>query len=217
MHPTQIFILTQLTDSDGLRYTDMRPTTMEASKFMYHLKALISVGYVAKQDGLYVLTSDGTQFVDKFDEDNLTPFNHPRVAVSLIYQHPQKGTLLIWRDQQPARGSIGFLLQDVPIDFTPPITSFAAQQFKELTGINTSFSHVGDGYIRLMNNGGLDGNMLTHLMVARGTEEPTNNPNFRWSQDADQNLILSSANYVLDLVETSDSHFFFEYDMNFDR
>lgn len=213
MHSTQIFILTQLTDSDGLRYTDMRPATMEASKFMYHLKALIHEGLVAKKDNLYVLTSSGTQFVDKFDEANLMPFSHPRVTISLLYEHAQKGPLLVWRDQQPALGSVGFILQDVPIDYPPPLTEFAKQKFIELTGINTTFSHVGDGYIRLMRNNNLGGNMLTHLMVAKDTILPNSDPNLIWLSDAEPKDILPSAMYVLDLINTSQTHFFFEYEM----
>lgn len=217
MHTTQIFILTQLTDSDGLRYTDMRPQTMDASKFMYHLKSLIAAGLVAKKDGLYILTSSGTQFVDKFDETNLAPFSHPRVTVSLIYEHPQNGTLLVRRDQQPARGSVGFILQDVPIDYAPPLTEFAKQSFVDLTGIEATFTHVGDGYIRLMSNGNLDGNMLTHVMVAKGTELPSTKQRLIWLEDADQKLVLPSVMHVLDLIKKNQEHFFFEYDMNLNK
>ncbi len=193
-----------------MRYSDLKPAHIEPSQFMYHLKSLIREELVEKHEQVYRLTFKGKQFIDLFDDENLIPRTHPRITVALVYEHPNKGILLQKRDQQPAFGYVGFLLVDVPLDYSPPLIRFASQRFLDNTGIRIEFQHRGDGYILLMNKGMLEGNMLTHVMYAQGRAEPAAQTEYIWRNDIGNARLLSSTSEVLDLLHNKQEHFFFE-------
>ncbi len=212
MHSIQLFILLQLADSDSLRYSDMRPPSMEASQFMYHLKALAKNGLVDKRDARYQLTAKGKLYVDRFDHQSMRPHDYPRVTIALLYEHENNGWLLVKRTQQPAIGRVGFLLVDVPIDYPVPLATFAAQSFEEATGIHASFVHRADGYIRVNKGEYLEGNMLTHIFCAHGKDMPKReNSSFTWSSVAPETDLFSSTTFVINKLSTRDTFFFFEY------
>jgi len=212
VHSIQAFILAQLAAHPSRRYSDMKPISMEPAKFMYHLNLLIKDEMVIKDNKLYSLTPKGKQFVDRFDLNELRPYSYPRITIAMLYEHPEHGVLLWRREQQPAHGLVGFILQDVQFDYSSPLTDFAAAAFSEYSGIKTTFSHRADGYVRLYNSGQLEGNMLTHVMYAKGDEKPTNDE-LLWMRDIPPNEIISSVSEIIEMLAKNSEHFFFEIDV----
>ncbi|MEI9913868.1 MAG: hypothetical protein WDN66_02580 [Candidatus Saccharibacteria bacterium] len=210
MHHIKVFILLQLSESPSKRYSELKPKAMEPAQFMYHLKQLIEDGLVIKEGESYRLSSAGVQYIDKLNNDNLTPHKYPRLTMSMIYMSPKKGALLYRQDRRPGLGLIGFLLQDIPMDFPSPLEVFAKKTFKERTGVDADFKHKADGYIRVNTDGKLLANMLTHVMVANGPDFYIDNDDFIWEKDITNDAMFESAIFVLDQLSKNEDLFFFE-------
>lgn len=213
MHQTQLFILSQLCEHETLRYRDMRPASMEASRFMYHLHALKRRGLVEKSGTAYRLSAEGKRYIDRADPGNLLPLEQARIAALIVCKHPQKGILYARKAVQPAYGYIGFPLIDVPVDFTMPLTEYIAQEFRRQTGLNAQLGHKGDGYINLLAEGQLEGSLLAHIMYGDVSDDALQDNTYLWESDAafDSSKILASCPYVLELLARSNGRFFFEY------
>lgn len=217
MHRIQTIVLSQLMECEALRYSQLKPKQMEPSQFMYHLKVLIEGGLVEKWEGQYRLTAEGKQHTDRFDDENQSLRTYPRITVAVLYEHPDKGMLLKKRVHQPGFGLVGFVLFDVPLDFAFPLQGFAERSFAERTGINASLVHRGDGYIRVLNNGALEGNMLTHIFYGTGSEMPRQDEALVWQEAIGESPLFSSTTHVLQLLESRQDYFFFEYETDLAR
>lgn len=210
MHRVQQFVIMQLAENDQLRYSDMKSKGMEPGQFMYHLNLLVDKGLVAKTAKTYALTPLGIQFVDRLSENDLMPFSYPRIALALIYKSKDKGVLLSKRIRQPGIGMAGFLLVDVPLDFTPPLSSMAIDTFRKLTGKVEDWQHRADGYIRVISDNRLIANMMTHVYMVEGNAF-TVSDELVWQNDIDAKDIIESSLLVLGDLAKNDSHFFFEH------
>lgn len=218
MHQTQLFILSQLCERETLRYRDMRPASMEASRFMYHLHALQRQGLVEKSGAAYQLTAEGKRYIDKADSDNLLPLEQARIAALIVCRHPARGVLYVQKTMQPAVGYIGFPLIDIPIDFEMPLNTFVSDAFNQATGLAVQLQHRGDGYINLLNDSQLEGSLLAHIMYAEvsstvNLQADAQAAGYLWESDAafDPAQVLASCPYVLELLARHPQRFFFEY------
>lgn len=217
MHRTQLFILSQLCEHTTLRYRDMRPASMEASRFVYHLQSLQRHGLVEKAGTAYRLTAEGKRYIDKADSDKLLPLEQARIAALIVCHHPAKGVLYVQKTTQPALGYTGFPLIDIPIDYPMPLSQFVSKQFEQTTGLSAQFIHRGDGYINLLNGGQLEGSLLAHVMYTETTADEltpaARAAGYLWESDATFNpaQVMASCPYVLELLARHSQRFFFEY------
>lgn len=67
LHITQIKILQELLYSKALRFSELKPSGMEGSKFTFHLDSLIDLGMVDKVDEGYSLTVTGKEYANRMD------------------------------------------------------------------------------------------------------------------------------------------------------
>lgn len=211
MHPIQQFILLQLSENEGLRYSDIKPRSMEAAQFMYHLKQLSASGLVNKSSATYSLTPLGIQYIDRLNEQNLSPFSYPRIALALIYKSPTKGILLSRRSRHPGIGKVGFILIDLTIDFVPPLKQAATEAFFGITKRSIDFNHRADGYIMVCDNGAAVANMLSHVFTAEGQDFIPSSKELVWQNEVNNNDIFVSTWLVLKDLESKKDHFFFEH------
>jgi len=221
LHRTQQFILAQLSEEDALRYSDMRPTSMEATQFLYHLRKLMSDGLVVKQDdGRYGLTAQGKLYIDRADQDNLNLRPQPRLGAMLICRSPEKGLLYVRRSVHSVKGYIGFPIIDIPLGFPLPLTDFVNDAAERKFGLKVSCTHRGDAYINVEHGDQLEGSLLAHIMVADTIIFPPQlADDFCWEQDLtadDQNLRLASGEVILKHLETEQQFFFLEYSFKVD-
>jgi hypothetical protein len=211
MNRVQLFILAQLGESESLRFSELKPKSMEPAQFMYHMNRLIESGLVHKQDNRYLLSDQGIQFIDRFSLDQLEPISYPRLGLSLVYRSKDKGYLLSKINRQPLLGQIGLIIFDVPLELKTSIVDFATDCFQQLTGRSVVFTHFADGYIKLLNNNKITANMLTHVMSSDGPsfKIAANEASLIWQSELpiDQPLYSSTA-FVLDKITTGDRSFF---------
>jgi len=64
-----------------LKFSDMQIENITSKHFNYHLKELISSGYIQKTGRIYELTSKGKDYVGKLDEKTLKQEIQPKVSV----------------------------------------------------------------------------------------------------------------------------------------
>jgi len=62
-------LLSKLMLSDRLRYSDLHRAFDNHDLFNYHLRELVSKGFVKKEKNTYSLTENGKQFVATMEED----------------------------------------------------------------------------------------------------------------------------------------------------
>lgn len=216
MHRIQKFILAQLMEQPSLRYSQMRPASMEASQFIYHLKKLQTAGLLEKTpDGAYTLSPKGRQFIDRADADIIVARDQPRVAALMICQNKQGETLYIRRGTQPFVGWVGFPVVDVPIDYEFPLDAYIATAFNKQTGLTGSAVHRADGYIKLLRNGELEGNLMAHVYTVNVEDENITADDLHeyfWAMSPPAENVLPSVNYVIEQLEQQKDFFFFEFE-----
>lgn len=222
MHKIQKFILAQLMEQSALRYSDMRPLSMEASQFMYHLKKLLNESYVTKTpDGKYSLSSKGRQFVDRADTDQIVLRDQPRVAALIVCTNADGEVLLMRRATQPFVDWLGFPIVDIPIDFPLPLAEHVSSGFTTITGLEGTLKHRADGYIKLCRNGELEGNLMTHLVAitADDAKKLTSHDgnDYFWARPNDTEHVLPSVHYVIEQLQSHSDFFFFEYEHNIEE
>lgn len=217
LHRVQQFILAQLAESDSLRYRDMRPVSMEASQFLYHLRKLICDGLVVKlASGSYALSASGKSYVDRADSDNFDLRPQARLGALIVCRHEDYGYLYVRRDTHPARGQIGFPIIDLPLGFPLPLVSYASDAFSLASGLKLALVHRADGYVNVERGGELEGSLLAHIFSA----EPLSGPidlasgmfDFCWENQlspSDKKLVLASNEFILKQLEKHKTNFFF--------
>lgn len=79
-------ILHSLRYAEAERFSSlMRPTGQTSDTFKFHLRKLMSLGYVTKLDnGAYRLTAIGKEYANVLDEQKRTPKKQPKLAVMLL-------------------------------------------------------------------------------------------------------------------------------------
>src|SRR5438874_5275120 len=109
MHRLQQHILQQLIHNSRLRYAQLKPTDVEGNLFMYHLRQVMSEGWVCKAgDGAYELSPVGQAYVERLSLKTLTPRAQPRIVTLMVCQNEDSEYLLFRRKRQPLIGMVGF-------------------------------------------------------------------------------------------------------------
>ncbi|MCA9392339.1 NUDIX domain-containing protein [candidate division WWE3 bacterium] len=133
-------ILGKLLSTNGLRYTDARPSRVENDLFNYHLQFLVEKGLVEKHedDGLYYLTQAGKQYI----EGNISltqegrPYFRFRVGVlviALIVDHGETLILSHTRKRHPFYGDTGAITGKVHA--SERVKDTALRKLEEETGL----------------------------------------------------------------------------------
>jgi hypothetical protein len=215
MHKIQQFIISQLGVNDSLRYTDMRPPTMEASQFMHHLKNLIKLGLVTKlENGMYSLTNKGHLLMDRANEE-LNIRAQARIGALIMCDHPVFGTLMVKRNTQPALGAVGLPIIDIPLGFNFSLDDFVIEEMESESGIISKLKHVADGYINIAKNNDLTGSLLAHVYVGKygsGSIKQSYKNTYMWESELDNNdktKIIGSTIKVKNLINKNKNNFFF--------
>ncbi len=155
-HHIQREIVYTLAFSEGLRFGELKPDTLENKAFDYHLKKVIIAGYVVKnEDGTYSLTSEGKRVGKGALKKQSRLIDRAYSTLLLAIRRPEDGAwLLVRRKSQPLLGMTGFMNAS-PIA-TQQITDTAADICRQQTGLTGTFVPHGHGYFRIYRDGGLE-------------------------------------------------------------
>jgi len=78
----QVDVLRELSRYPARRFSDMMAVTgLTSDDFKFHLRKMIKLGLVVKQDsGFYELTPEGKELSNRFDYDKLVPIRQPKLT-----------------------------------------------------------------------------------------------------------------------------------------
>jgi len=155
-HHIQREIVYALAFSEGLRFSELKPDTLENKAFDYHLKKVIVAGYVKKNDnGLYSLTAEGKRVGKGALKKQSRLIDRAYSTLLLAVRRPDDGAwLLIRRKSQPLLGLTG-LMNASPVA-SQETHQTAAQVCREQTGLTGTFVPHGHGYFRIYRDGALE-------------------------------------------------------------
>jgi ADP-ribose pyrophosphatase YjhB (NUDIX family) len=166
MHKLQQHILHQLIRHPDRRYADLKPTNTEGNLFMYHLRKVMSAGWVTKRsDGQYILTPEGQRYVDGLSLKTLAPRIQPRIVTLIACQNKDGEWLFLRRKRQPLLGTVGFPYGKIHLGET--VAEAAARELAEKTGLVAQLQHRGDGYITICEQGEPVSQIMFHLFYGR--------------------------------------------------
>ena len=100
---------------------------------MYHLKSLLSEGFIKKTTGGYQLTALGKRYVDKLSLKNFQPRFQPKIVTVIICRNSKGEYLLCHSSRQPFFGKFCFPYGKV--HFGETIKKAADRELEEKTGL----------------------------------------------------------------------------------
>lgn len=188
-HHLQRAIVYRLALSHELRFSELKPDTVDNKLFTYHLHKVESAGYVHKNDdGLYSLTPEGRRLGIRVLYNQNAFEDQADSVLFLVIRRTSDGAWLLYkRSAHPLIGRVGFM-------HAPPssaqTTSEAAHEFcKRVTGLRGDFKPIGGGYFRVYKDGNIESFTHFTLMVCddiAGELAPNDNhAGYFWSQDPD--------------------------------
>jgi len=149
MHYIQRSILGRLMADEAVRYRDLKPFEVASNLFTYHLKVLVSEGYVVSSlKGTYQLTTKGQRFVGAQSISTLQPHLQPKLVILLACRDRLGRWLVMKRRTQPLSGKVGFPYGKLHLG--EKIAEAATRELTEKTGLSGELVHRGDGYITIL-------------------------------------------------------------------
>lgn len=148
-HYIQRDIIYRLAFSESLRFSELKPDILENKLFTYHLKKVVTAGYVVKNvNGLYELTPEGRRLGVRVLNQQNDLVNKAESVLFLIIRRQVDGAWLLYkRLTHPLINQIGFM-HDTP--YADVISTKSAKAVcYEKTGIKANFSLLGGGYFRV--------------------------------------------------------------------
>ena len=209
-HHIQRDIIDRLTRAAELRFSELKPAGMESNIFMYHLKQLMSQGYVQKSGSSYSLAAKGLTYVDGLSTENLKPRPQPKVICILALHDGNGQWLLAERKIQPYIGMRMFISGKQHRGESS--SEHSVRELYEKTGLrDVPLERRGMADVRINDE---DGELLTHA-VARvyvGQVAPTVRPiesdrfRFVWHDFAkDHQPLMPGTHEVYTQLRSSDS------------
>lgn len=158
MHRLQQHILYSLATNERLRYARLKPEEVEGNAFMYHLRCLTKLGYIAHIDEWYQLTPEGQLYVDKVSLKTFNPPLQPKIVLLMVAQNAQGQVLLFKRNRHPLINKVGLPYGKIHANET--IEQAAARELRKKTGYEAKFTYKSSGIIKNHEQGELTSYIL---------------------------------------------------------
>lgn len=100
-HHIQKDIIHRLSRARELRFSELKPSQLESNAFMYHIKQLISGGYVEKSETGYTLTPSGLTYVDGLSLKSSQPRKQAKILSVIVLRNKRGEYVLARRKYQP--------------------------------------------------------------------------------------------------------------------
>lgn len=141
-HEAQLAILRHLLFVPSARYAELqKKTDLTSDHFTFHIKQLMSAGYVDKADGVYRLSPKGKEYANRLDTDEHEIERQPKVSVALLIERNRDGKrefLFQQRLKNPYYGFWGRL--GGKVRWGESFEEAAARELLEETGLTAKFS-----------------------------------------------------------------------------
>lgn len=213
MHHIQSHILKKLSLTKKASYSELKPKAVEGNQFSYHLKLLVKEGLIAPHNGMYSLTSKGSQLSDRMTMETFKERIQPKIVTLIVLE--QKGKLLLYeRNKSPFIGHIGFPYGKIHLE--ERILDAAHRELADKTGLKANLTHRGDVYITVHNETELVSHMLCHVFTGKNILSTTSNVelprNCFWSkiEDIARQKLIPGALQIKKLLDKNKKGFFFD-------
>lgn len=141
VHEAQTKILRELLFVPNVNFAKLvKITELESDHAKFHIKRLVELGYVDKNESNYSLSIKGKEYANKMDTDNNTIERQPKVAVVLAIEKDGK-FIFQQRRKNPYYGFWG--LPTGKIRWGEKIHETAVREAKEETGLDVEFEIIG--------------------------------------------------------------------------
>lgn len=155
-HHIQKTIVYRLAFAEGLRFSELKPESLENKLFDYHLKKVVSAGFVEKSDdGTYRLTAEGRRLGKRIMDKQLAAADKAEPVLFLaVRRASDKAWLLYRRMTHPLLDRVGFM-HALP-NAEQSVLEVAHDTCLEKTGINANFRVLGSGFFTTHDNDDLE-------------------------------------------------------------
>ncbi len=206
---TQKFILSQLKHHEWCSFTDMKPAGIASNTYSYHLKQLISGGWVVKAEQGYTLGTKGLAYAARNQEDAAIRMQ-PNVEVVLLVQDGYGKVALHKRAEQPYIGYWELPVQPMAVaDMTVEDAGIWAAK-RLLKYVPGTVKHAGAGYIRLFK--GKHALTTTLVHVVRFTVESLDlAQEYQWFDPLEVPALVPGVEQLIARAFFGDEFFFEQY------
>jgi 8-oxo-dGTP pyrophosphatase MutT (NUDIX family) len=163
-HHIQRHIVGYLMTHEHARFRDMRPPRTDTNLFSYHLKLLLKNDFVVKDEQGYTLGHRGMQYVDRVQKDKMVVRTQPKIITMLLVQDGYGKVLLQKRTKQPYINSWTLPYGKIHIDDASVLQAAKREAMEKLRYDPHKLRHVGDCYIRVMNEDEIQTTTLAHIV-----------------------------------------------------
>lgn len=165
---TQNFIISKLKNAGSLRYRDLKPADTPNDLFNYHLKSLVTKGFVAKGINGYSLSETGQAYVADVYHTSDPQLNRLfKVNVITIVSRITNGTIEILtqrRNSQPSHGLVDVM--GGTIVKGEDLLDGACRKLENETGLRATFRLLGIERRRLYKSGELFSDVIFPICYA---------------------------------------------------
>lgn len=171
VHSAQIKILRELLFLPSVTFAEAQKASgLESDHVKFHIKRLVEMGYVGKDENRYSLTVKGKEYANKLDTDAGTIERQPKVVVLLVIERDSDGVheyLLQQRLKHPYYGFWG--APTGKVRWGESLLEAASRELKEETGLIGTFEHRGIYHERVKHTdtGEVIEDKIFHLMFSR--------------------------------------------------
>jgi ADP-ribose pyrophosphatase YjhB (NUDIX family) len=138
LHLYQLQLLKKLVTSHGLKFNDLLIEGLESEHVNYHLKKLIEIGFIEKDERLYKLTHAGKDYSNMLDDKIEIVERQPKTSIIIWAVRKNKETgkvehLVNRRLRHPYYGKVGRITGKV--QFGERLEEAARRELYEETGL----------------------------------------------------------------------------------
>lgn len=141
IHDTQVLIMRHLLFSPRASFAELqKQTNLTSDHFNFHIKKLLTTGYVEKKQDGYALTQKGKEYANRLDTDENEIERQPKVSVVLVVERQigdRREFLCQQRLKQPYYGFWGRL--GGKVRWGESFEEAAKRELKEETGLEADF------------------------------------------------------------------------------
>lgn len=188
-HHLQRSIVYRLALSHDLHFSELKPDVIDNKLFTYHLKKVVTAGYVAKNsDGLYSLTPEGRRLGIRVLDKQQVLIDRADSVLFLVVRRKSDGAWLLYkRNVHPLIDRTGFM--HCTPNASETITETANRECQVMTGLSGAFTVKGSGYFRVYDGENLESfTNFTLLACEDATGELIQNDEYAdyyWEQKPD--------------------------------
>lgn len=96
VHQAQTKILRELLFVPDTNFSTLvKATGLENDHAKFHIKRLVDLGYITKNDNKYSLSTKGKEYANKLDTDDNTVERQPKSTTIILIKNPENGKFLI--------------------------------------------------------------------------------------------------------------------------